>query len=168
MADREAKPDETPAQRRPGRPTKAPRKGQRYQIGVIVTGETKAVITKAAKESGRTISREVEILIEKALQYDRLFERTRMTAEEIASQSEDAALMRRGYTPVHTSHGKVWYPPGWPGLERFVEYKPGEPQPEPVEVPPPEPMSEQEAARNLRDHEERIARLEALAKGAKQ
>jgi hypothetical protein len=34
-----------------------------------------------------------------------------------------------------------------------------------VEVPPPEPPSEEEAARNLRDHEERIAR--ALAKGGK-
>jgi hypothetical protein len=130
-----AKSDE-PEKPRAGRPIKKSRKGRRYQIAAIVDGRTKSIIAQSAKLSGRTIGRECEIMIERLLQYDRLFERTRMTAEEIANQSEDAALQRRGYTPVHTRYGKVWYPAGYPGLERFVEYRAGEPQPEPVEVPP--------------------------------
>ncbi|HEY2534308.1 MAG TPA: hypothetical protein VGJ20_41395 [Xanthobacteraceae bacterium] len=100
----------TAAKRRTGRPIKESQKGRRYQIGVIVTGATKAIITKAAKESGRTISREVEILIEKALQYDRMFEDMRMTAEEIAHQSEEAALRRRGYERVVTPDGAIYTP----------------------------------------------------------
>ena len=57
-------------QRKRGRPVKKVPKGERTQIGVIVGGKTKARLLKAMKESGRTISREVEHLIEKAHAYD--------------------------------------------------------------------------------------------------
>jgi hypothetical protein len=53
-----------------GRPIKNVPKGERTQIGVIIGGDTKARLLKAMKKSGRTISREVEHLIEKALAYD--------------------------------------------------------------------------------------------------
>jgi hypothetical protein len=58
--------------KRLGRPIKEARKGKRYQIGVIVTGDIKAIIAKRAKESGRTISRELEMMIERLLQYEQI------------------------------------------------------------------------------------------------
>jgi hypothetical protein len=59
-------------QRQGGRPIKKVPKGERTQIGVIVGGNTKALLLKAMKGSGRTISREAEHLIEKALAYDQM------------------------------------------------------------------------------------------------
>jgi hypothetical protein len=57
-------------QRQGGRRIKKVPKDERTQIGVIVGGKTKARLLKAMQESGRTISREAEHLIEKALAYD--------------------------------------------------------------------------------------------------
>ena len=57
-------------QRQGGRPLKKVPKGERTQIGVIVGGKTKSLLLKSMKESGRTISREAEHLIEKALMFD--------------------------------------------------------------------------------------------------
>jgi len=103
---------------RTGRPMKAARKGERYQIGVIVTGATKAVITKAAKESGRTISREVEHMIERCLQYDRIFAAMRKTAEEIQQDNLHAALLRAGFSverlPVGDKTFMTYREPGHP------------------------------------------------------
>ena len=62
-------------QRQGGRRIKKVPKGERTQIGVIVGGNTKALLLKAMKESGRTISREVEHLIEKAHAYDDVLRR---------------------------------------------------------------------------------------------
>jgi hypothetical protein len=75
--------------------------------------------------------------------------------------------MRHGYTPVHTPGGKLWVPANYPGFERFVPRRSGEALPEPVEVPPHEPLSAEQAAKNMRDMQERIAALEAMMKGAK-
>jgi len=104
---------------------RAARKGERYQIGVIVTGATKATIAKAAKESGRTISREVEHMIERCLQYDRMFKATGKMLKDIDHgdmESVEAALWRRGFTPHrHIIEGKawkLWTEPGFPGIER--------------------------------------------------
>ena len=115
---------EQPA-KRTGRPMKTARKGRRYQIGVIVTGETKTTITEAAKESGRTISREVEHMIERCLQYDAMFKATARTLQDIDQgdmPSVEAALWRRGFTPHrHVVEGKAWKfwtEPGFPGIER--------------------------------------------------
>lgn len=65
-----------------GRPIKNVPKGERTQIGVIIGGDTKARLLKAMKKSGRTISREVEHLIEKALAYDDWVEAARRTKTE--------------------------------------------------------------------------------------
>ena len=61
--------------KRIGRPTKAPVKGKRVSLGLKVTAEVKRHIDAAAKASGRTQSQEAEILIEKALAYDRMLHR---------------------------------------------------------------------------------------------
>jgi hypothetical protein len=74
-------------QRHAGRPIKSVPKGKRTQIGVIVGGNTKALLLKAMKESGRTISREAEHLIEKALAYDQMLKTLMATAH--ARQNRD-------------------------------------------------------------------------------
>ena len=126
--------------KRMGRPMKAARKGRRYQIGVIVTGETKTLITQAAKASGRTISREVEHLIERALHYDRMLNSMRTTLGEMEKSNVEAALWRQGFTPVRPlkdgqplakeggGYWTVWAEPGYPGIQRsgFEEWTPAE------------------------------------------
>ena len=56
--------------KRIGRPWKAPTK-KRVQIGVIVRAEIKRRINNAAKQSGRTVSQETEMLIERGLLVDK-------------------------------------------------------------------------------------------------
>jgi hypothetical protein len=110
---------------RTGRPMKAARKGRRYQLGVVVVGETKAIIAKAAMESGRTISREVEHMIERCLQYDRTLAAMGKTFEEIRQGNLEAALLRDGYTVERrTIDGRIWKSWREPGYPPVVE--PGE------------------------------------------
>src|SRR5262245_22415343 len=130
MGTTTAKPRSGPEQPRTGRPMKTARKGRRYQSGVIVTGETKTIITEGAKASGRTISREVEHLISRALQYEEALARSHRTLEEIESDNIAAVLLRLGYTPtcpLNKESGKpyakegggywrVWAEPGYPGI----------------------------------------------------
>lgn len=120
--------------KRTGRPIKEARKGRRYQIGVIVTGETKSLIAARAKESGRTISREVEIMVERLLQYEGTLKRLYGTIEEMERGRVEATLVRLGYTPIcptNTKDGEppakerggywmVWAEPGYPGIQRNV------------------------------------------------
>jgi len=91
-------PRAAPVKPRGGRPVKSSRKGARYQIGVIVTGATKAVIARAAKNEGRTISRQVEHMVERCLQYDRIFAAMGRSAEEIQQGNLHAALLRAGFS----------------------------------------------------------------------
>jgi hypothetical protein len=109
-------------------PIKPARKGQKYQIGVIVAGPTKKAIVESTKASGRSISREAEHLIERALAYDRILAAMGTTLEKIKEGNLEAELWRSGYTPIRTPHGKLWAPPGYPGIERsgFVAAEPGE------------------------------------------
>ena len=105
-----------PVKPRGGRPTKSSRKGARYQIGVIVTGATKAVIAKEAKNEGRTISRQVEHMVERCLQYDRIFAAMGKTAQEIQQGNLEAALFRADYKVerrvIDDKIWKVWLEPG--------------------------------------------------------
>jgi hypothetical protein len=61
------------AKQRRGRPFKTPLPNQRVSLGLKVTAEVKQQIDAAARASGRTQSQEAELLIERALQYDRIF-----------------------------------------------------------------------------------------------
>jgi hypothetical protein len=93
-----------------GRPIKPARKGQKYQIGVIVTGEVKTTIAKLAKESGRTISREVEIMIERLLQYEKVLGTDAGAVQHL--------LWRHGHVrlgvsnPATGQRGFAWFEPG--------------------------------------------------------
>jgi dissimilatory sulfite reductase (desulfoviridin) alpha/beta subunit len=102
-----------------GRPLKKVPKGERTQIGVIVGGKTKALLLKYMQESGRTISREAEHLIEKATVYDSTLASMKRTLEEIEKDNIRAALWRKGYRPKREMiDGKVWtawVEPGYPG-----------------------------------------------------
>src|SRR5262245_7758606 len=109
-----AKSHSEPEKPRTGRPWKASRKGRRYQIGVIVTGETKAIITKAATESGRTISREVEHMIERCIQYDRMTAGMNKSIAEIRRGNIENEFRHQGHTPIRTPYGTVWFPPNFP------------------------------------------------------
>jgi hypothetical protein len=115
---------EADLKKRTGRPIKAARKGRRYQIGVIVTGDVKAIVAKRAKESGRTISREVEIMIERLLQYERAFDQMKTTIDKMRQSAIDNEFRRQGYLSVATAQGNIWFPPDLPPEKFFVNWKP--------------------------------------------
>ena len=116
-------------QRQGGRRIKKVPKGERTQIGVIVGGNTKARLLKSMKESGRTISREVEHLIEKAHAYDDVVATvTRAPGpphpgdlEEIQRRNVEADLARLGYPMqrqiIDGKVWKIWAEPGFPGAQ---------------------------------------------------
>jgi hypothetical protein len=140
---------------------------KRLQIGVIVSAETKQTVEAMARDSGQSQGQIVERLIEKALSYERMFERLDTTPERMAEQAENAILVRRGYRPVRTLYGIAWLPKTSPEVAAFVPWRPDEIQPEPVEIPPPpEPPSAEERAANiakgLRDLEEEFAKFKGL------
>jgi hypothetical protein len=105
-----------------GRPVKKVPRGERTQIGVIVASRTKALLLKTMQQSGRTISREAEYLIEKALTYDSMLASMKRTLEEIEKDNIEAALWRKGWRPVREvgkddKIWKLWAEPGYPGIE---------------------------------------------------
>jgi hypothetical protein len=107
----------TPA-KRIGRPFKAPPKGKRASLSLLVRAEVKRHVDKLAQASGRTQSAEGEALIERALAYDRMLEAMRTTLAEMERGSVEAALHRLGYVSIRDAHGrKLWAEPGYP-IER--------------------------------------------------
>ena len=116
-------------QRQGGRRIKKVPKGERTQIGVIVGGNTKARLLKSMKESGRTISREVEHLIEKAHAYDDVVATVKRAPgpphpgdlEEIQRRNVEADLARLGYPMqrriIDGKVWKTWAEPGFPGTQ---------------------------------------------------
>jgi hypothetical protein len=122
------------AKKRIGRPAKPGHNRKRIQLGLIVTAETKAVIDEEAQRSGRTQSQVAEILIERALQYDKMLTAMNTTFDEIKRGNFEGALHREGYHPVRSPHGKIWYPPNYP-IQRsgFEPWKPGE-EPKPDDL----------------------------------
>ena len=73
------------AGKRIGRPIKPALPGERPSLGLKVSAATKALIEALARASGRTQSQEVEFLIERCLQYDRLVLAARVTEHELAA-----------------------------------------------------------------------------------
>ena len=120
-------------QRQGGRRIKKVPKGERTQIGVIVGGDTKARLLRSMKESGRTISREVEHLIEKAHAYDDVVATVKRAPgpphpddlkeiqREIRRRSLEAELHSLGYPMqrqiIDGKAWKVWAEPGFPGAQ---------------------------------------------------
>jgi hypothetical protein len=116
------------------------RQKKRVQLGIIVSRETKNTIAEMARVSGRSQGQISEDLIEKGLKFEPTLAGIRGELEEIRKRQPEDWWRREGYLPVHTAYGIVWCPRGYPGVQAFVEWRPGEPRPEPVEVPPPEPL----------------------------
>jgi hypothetical protein len=111
-------------------PVKPALAGHRHQIGVLVAGPTKDAIAASAKVSGRSLSREAEHLIERALAYDYAMSLMRTTLETMDQDGVDAELRRRGYTGIpHPVTGKMlWAEPGYPGIKQggFLQWDEGE------------------------------------------
>jgi hypothetical protein len=104
---------------RKGRPIKPVRKGFRYQIGVIVSGATKMMLAREAKNTGRTISREVESMIEAYLLYRELFPSKNPSLTTTIADAGAYLLWRHGYTRVEILNPKTGQRfPGWaePGM----------------------------------------------------
>lgn len=112
----------TKAAKRVGRPTK-PATTKRVSLGLKVTAEVKQWIEALAQASGRTQSQEAEHQIERARQYEAMLERMRMSSEEMERVNVDVYWRQKGYTPVRTLHGVVWFPPGFPFDDWFRERK---------------------------------------------
>jgi hypothetical protein len=116
--------------RRTGRPIKDVPAGRTVQLGILVAAETKAIIAKAAEASGKSLSREAEALIERALTYDRQFQAMGTSLEQIKQGNLTVELLKAGYVPLRDPAGNVtWLPPGHPanpGRSGFEEIKPGE------------------------------------------
>ena len=126
-------------QRQGGRRIKKVPKGERTQIGVIVGGNTKARLLKSMKESGRTISREVEHLIEKAHAYDDVVAtvtRAPGPPHPGTSKRSSAAMWRRIWpaSAIRCSAGidgkvwKTWAEPGFPGTQAGGDAEPEDQQ----------------------------------------
>jgi hypothetical protein len=79
-----------------------------------MTPETKERLDASALKSGRSQSAEIEFLIEQALAPYAMLEAMRKTIAEVERGNVEAAFRRLGFTPLHTSHGAVWLPPGYP------------------------------------------------------
>jgi hypothetical protein len=78
-----------------GRPLGEARKGKRYQIGIRVSGQVKAALARRAKENGRSLSSEIEHMIERAAELDRWLEALRMSLEDLERAAIDNALRRQ-------------------------------------------------------------------------
>src|SRR5262245_22598699 len=95
----------TSTPKRIGRPFKAPKKGTRAPLSLLVRPEIKQLVDKRAKASGRTQSQEAEMVIERAFARDELI---------AAIGTDDSKLtdsvFRRTHVPLHTSHGIIWFP----------------------------------------------------------
>lgn len=88
--------------------------GKRYPLNMRTTFEVRSKLEAAADAAGRSLAQEAEFLIERALQYDIMLAAMNTSLPEIAQRNAEAALRARGYTPKHSPHGNVWYPPGHP------------------------------------------------------
>jgi predicted DNA-binding protein len=89
---------------------------RRSQLNTIVSDEMKTRITQLAEEQGRSQGQVVELLLERAFDYDELLAGLNTTLERIRQGHLERALEDAGYFPIRTGFGKAWYPPGHPLL----------------------------------------------------
>jgi hypothetical protein len=106
---------DTKGGRRPGRPRKY---GQgRINATVRFTPDRYARLKASADANGRSVSEEVEMCVERAAQYDLTIAALGRSLDEIKRGNAEAAFRAEGYTAIHSPHGKIWVPPGYP-MER--------------------------------------------------
>jgi hypothetical protein len=59
--------------KRPGRPTKKPKAGERVPLGLRVTADIKRKLDGAAEKAGRSQSQEAELRLERSFDHDDIF-----------------------------------------------------------------------------------------------
>jgi hypothetical protein len=97
-----------------GRPAEPAGAAQRYSLGLKVTAEMKNLIDQEARRSGRTQSQVTELLLEKAITYERVVSGLNTTLEQIQRGHLEAALRADGYRAVHSPYGDIWLPRDYP------------------------------------------------------
>jgi hypothetical protein len=96
---------------------------------VRFTPERHASLKAEADRNGRSVSEQVEAMVERAVAYDQMLEAIRTSVAEIERGAVEGAFRRAGYMPVSSRFGRVWYPPGFPmeGSGFITEDESGEP-----------------------------------------
>jgi hypothetical protein len=99
----------------------APKLRKRPNLTVRVSNQLYAEIQAAADRAGRSLSEEVERRLERATEWDAVFEsatafkaKFKADHEELEHGDTEAVLPRRGYTKVFDARfgGHAWLPPG--------------------------------------------------------
>jgi predicted transcriptional regulator len=147
----EPKLDARDSKRATGRPMKAPQRGKRAPLSLLVRPEIKRLVDKLATANGFTQSAQAEFLIAQGLNIQRVLDAMGKTLEEIERGNADAALRRRGYSHHRIVIGdkawSFWTQPGFPiPTSGFKPWREGELKaafpdheddvPDPVELPP--------------------------------
>src|SRR5262245_29666762 len=106
-----------------GRPMKAPRRGKRAPLSLLVRPETKRLVDRLATRDGTTQSAMAEYLIEQGLAVRQVLDAVGKTLQEIESgnlRNVHAALLRAGFTveryPVGNKIWKAYREPGYPRI----------------------------------------------------
>jgi len=134
-----------------GRPMKAPRRGKRAPLSLLVRPEIKRLVDQRATANGTTQSAQAEFLIEQGLAVRQVLDAMGKTLQEIERGNVHAALRRRGYNHHRIVIGEkawgFWTEPGFPiPTSGFKPWREGELKaafpdydddaPAPVEPPP--------------------------------
>jgi predicted transcriptional regulator len=97
---------------------KAPQRGKRAPLSLLVRPEIKRLVDKLATANGFTQSAQAEFLIAQGLNIQRVLDAMGKTLEEIERGNADAALRRRGYNHHRILIGdkpwSFWTEPGFP------------------------------------------------------
>lgn len=106
-----------------GRPMKAPRRGKRAPLSLLVRPEIKRLVDQRATANGTTQSAQAEYLIEQGLAVRQVLDAMGKTLQEIERGNVEAALMRLGGWTVerYQDGDKIWKAfrePGYPPIVR--------------------------------------------------
>jgi hypothetical protein len=111
--------DRTLAQKRAvGRPMKAPKRGKRASLSLLVRPEIKRLVDKLATASGITQSAQGEMLIEQGIAVRQVLDAMGKEADDIARGNVEVALRRLGYQrhriAIENRVWSFWAEPGFP------------------------------------------------------
>jgi hypothetical protein len=98
---------EKTSRRKPGRPRKYG--AGRVNATVRFTPDRHAELKRLAEAAGRSVSEQVEWMIEKAFAIDTLMGAMRTNDAALA-----ASVFRREHVPLHTPYGNIWIPKAHP------------------------------------------------------
>ena len=106
---RESKVGALDPKRAVGRPMKAPRRGKRAPLSLLVRPEIKRLVDQRATANGTTQSAQAEFLIEQGLAVRQVLDAMGKDLMALERGNVDSALWRLGYRPWRESiDGKTW------------------------------------------------------------